>query len=129
MSENKTTVQGSPDIGQVDGVEVEFYSSPIIFSKSTNLGQDSKGKDKLTILLDEAQTDMLAEAVNYVKSLGKRIKLQMHYTADNSFLFVKEVQPKGATFTKKTGGGSSSFRPATGGADIKAKIAGMKKQA
>lgn len=100
----------------------EFFSSPIIFSKSTNLGVDSKGKEKLSMLLDEAQTEMLVEAVNHVKSLGKRIKLQVHYTEDNSFLFIKEVQPKGAGFVKAKAGGAR-----TAGADIKAKIASMKR--
>lgn len=103
----------------------EFYSSGIIFSKSTNLGVDSKGKEKLSMLLDEAATEALIEAVNHVKSLGKRIKLQVHYTEDNSFLFVKEVQPKGAGFIKaKTAGGT---RPGAASADVKAKIASMKR--
>lgn len=108
-------------------LDSEFYSSGIIFSKSTNLGQDSKGKEKLSMLLDEEQTEMLVEAVNHVKSLGKRIKLQIHYTEDNSFIFIKEVQPPGARLAKK--GGSSSYKPVTSGDDVKAKIAGMKKQA
>lgn len=116
----KTQTQGA-----YEGEGSEFYSSGIIFSKSTNLGVDSKGKEKLSMLLDEAQTDMLVAAVNHVKSLGKRIKLQIHYTEENSFLFIKEVQPKGAGFAKAKAAGGA--RPGAASADIKSKIANMKR--
>lgn len=123
MGADATKAVGAATQGE-GGYDSEFYSSGIIFSKSTNLGVDSKGKEKLSMLLDEAATEALIEAVNHVKSLGKRIKLQVHYTEDNSFLFVKEVQPKGAGFTKAKTGGA---RPGAASADIKSKIANMKR--
>jgi len=102
----------------------EFYSSGIIFSKSTNLSTDSKGRNQVSMLLSEEQTAQLIEAVEKIKSLGKRAKLQVHYTDDNSFLFIKEVQPKGAGFKKTAGGAPMASKGAEG---IRSKIAGIKR--
>ena len=123
MGADATKAVGAATQGE-GGYNSEFYSSGIIFSKSTDLGVDSKGKEKLSMLLDEAATEALIEAVNHVKSLGKRIKLQVHYTEDNSFPSVKENQPKGAGFTKAKTGGA---RPGAASADIKSQIANMKR--
>ena len=109
--------------------EKEFYSSGVIFSKSTSVKEDSKGRNQLSLLLSEDETKQLTEAIAQINTLGARAKLQIHFTEDNSFFFIKEVQPKGATFTKKAGVGGGGYKPKTGGADVAAKLAAMKKQA
>jgi len=96
----------------------------LIFVKSHNVGEDSKGRYKLDLRFSEEETKMIIEELGKVKS---RAKIQIHVGETSAFLFIKEVQERGAFFNKKpmTGGGNG-YKPATGGADVKAKIASMK---
>jgi hypothetical protein len=127
---NTDTTNTTTTAPAIEASEGEFYSSPMIFSKSSGIGEDNKGRTKVHLLLSDEESKMLAESVNLLVSGGKRVKIQIHLTDDNAFFFIKEVQPKGAAFSKKAStGGASGYKPATGGNDVRSKIAGMKKQA
>ena len=105
----------------------EADTSTLIFVKSHSVGEDSKGRQKVDLRFSEEETKQIIAELSKIKS---RAKIQVHIGETSAFLFVKEVQERGASFgpNKKSAGGNG-YKPATGGADVRAKLAGMKKQA
>lgn len=76
----------------------ELPKDTLIFVKSKSVGEDSKGRTKLDLRFSEEETKQIIEELGKIKA---RVKLQIHYSDDTAFLFVKEVQEKGETFVKK----------------------------
>lgn len=70
----------------------------LIFVKSKSVGEDSKGRTKLDLRFSEEETKQIIEELGKIKA---RVKLQIHYSDETAFLFVKEVQEKGEVFSKK----------------------------
>jgi hypothetical protein len=106
--------------------------SLLIFVKSHSVGEDSKGRQKFDLRLSEEETQQLISELGKIKS---RAKIQVHIGETSAFMFVKEVQERGAAFgAKKTSGSVSTgngggYKPRTSGDDVKSKLAAMKKQA
>jgi len=102
-------------------------TSTLIFVKSHSVGEDSKGRQKVDLRFSEEETKQIIAELGKIKS---RAKIQVHIGETSAFLFVKEVQERGASFgAGKKGASGNGYKPATGGADVRAKLAGMKKQA
>lgn len=76
----------------------ELPKDTLIFVKSKSVGEDSKGRTKLDLRFSEEETKQIIEELGKIKA---RVKLQIHYSDETAFLFVKEVQEKGETFSKK----------------------------
>lgn len=74
----------------------ELTKDTLIFVKSKSLGEDSKGRTKLDLRFSEEATEQIKAEL----AKCSKVKFQIHYSEDNAFIFVKQVQERGATFTK-----------------------------
>lgn len=88
----------------------------LIFVKSHSSGLDSKGRNKLDLRFSEEETKTIIEELGKIKA---RAKIQIHYSDNTAFLFIKEVAEKGVGFAKKTGNTSQM-------ADVKSKVQAFK---
>lgn len=87
-AENTTSGGGSQ--------QEEMTKDTLIFVKSKSLGEDSKGRTKLDLRFSEEATEQIKAEL----AKCSKVKFQIHYSEDNAFIFVKQVQERGATFTK-----------------------------
>lgn len=105
---------------QQEGSTTELPKDTLIFVKSKSVGEDSKGRTKLDLRFSEDETKQLLSEMAKIK---ERVKLQIHYSEETAFVFVKEVQERGVAFVKKAA-------PAVKGAvspTTAAKVAALKK--
>lgn len=106
---------------QAGGASAELPKDTLIFVKSKSVGTDSKGRTKLDLRFSAEETQQILAELAKIK---ERVKLQIHYSDDTAFLFVKEVQERGETFVKKASNGS---KPAGGVASgTSSRIAALK---
>lgn len=106
---------------QAGGTPAELPKDTLIFVKSKSVGTDSKGRTKLDLRFSAEETQQILAELAKIK---ERVKLQIHYSDDTAFLFVKEVQERGETFVKKASNGS---KPAGGVASgTSSRIAALK---
>lgn len=91
MENNEQTQVGA-------GAGSELPKDTLIFVKSKSVGTDSKGRTKLDLRFSAEETQQILAELAKIK---ERVKLQIHYSDDTAFLFVKEVQERGETFVKK----------------------------
>lgn len=100
----------------------------LIFVKSKSVGQDSKGRTKVDLRFSESETAQIKEELAKINS---RVKLQIHIDLEeeqsSAFIFIKEVQEKGAAFgaKKPAFGSKTSANPAV--SDKVAALKGLKK--
>jgi len=78
--------------------QAELPKDTLIFVKSKSVGTDSKGRTKLDLRFSAEETQQILAELAKIK---ERVKLQIHFSEETAFLFVKEVQEKGETFVKK----------------------------
>lgn len=98
----------------------EQVKDTLIFVKSKSVGEDSKGRTKVDLRFSEEETKQILAEMAKIKA---RVKLQIHYSDDTAFLFVKEVQERGETFVKKAGAAPKAASVASG---TSSRIAGLK---
>lgn len=101
---------------EVGATTPQESTEKLIFVKSHSSGTDSKGRNKLDLRFSEEETKMVIEELGKIKS---RAKIQLHYSDNTAFLFIKEVQEKGASFQKKSTSGANA-------ADVKSKVQAFK---
>jgi hypothetical protein len=98
----------------------ELEKNTIIFAKSASVGEDSKGRQKIDVRLDEETTKLLKEEL----SKTTKAKIQLHLGegqyGPSAFMFVKEVQ-------ERQSGGGGSFKKPSASSAVKSKIEGLKK--
>lgn len=120
-----TTNQAASASGEAT---TEQAKDTLIFVKSKSVGQDSKGRTKVDLRFSESETAQIKEELAKINS---RVKLQIHIDLEeeqsSAFIFIKEVQEKGAAFgTKKPAfGPKTSASPAV--SDKVAALKGLKK--
>lgn len=88
----------------------ELPKDTLIFVKSKSVGTDSKGRTKVDLRFSAEETQQIIEELSKIK---ERVKIQLHYNDDTAFIFVKEVQERGETFSKKATGKTSSVSTGT----------------
>lgn len=107
----------------------EYTKDPIFMTKSTKVGKDKKGNDRIELNLSQEDAVKLAEAVAGLADSPRGVKLDVHVTTRQSqegktfnggFFFVKAIQEPQA-FVQKT----FKAKPAAA-FDVTAKIAQLK---
>lgn len=121
-----TTNQAASASGEAT---TEQQKDVLIFVKSKSVGQDSKGRTKVDLRFSESETAQIKEELAKINS---RVKLQIHIDLEDeqssAFIFIKEVQEKGAAFAPKKSsnfGAKAATNPAV--SDKVAALKGLKK--
>lgn len=94
----------------------EQEKNTIVFAKSASVGEDSKGRQKIDLRLDEETTKVLKEELSKTTKAKLQIHLSEGQFGPSAFMFVKEVQERQAGGFKKPGASSA----------VKSKIDGLK---
>jgi hypothetical protein len=99
----------------------EQTKDPIISTKSTTLGESSKGANRLTISLPQEQVQALIQELGKLLENPRGVKLDIHTAKRSgprgeflsSFMFVKGIQEFGAV-TSNTTAKKGAYKPTTG---------------